>query len=160
MTATTQFERRTLSAALLLAGTVGFASASLAQYPDNPSRLTIALPPPETITPPLANDPIGARIDRTAGTDAIKPATGPDSKQSIVNEAMSERPIIPSKAELPDAAFKKLDAGGKGYVSKEDVRELSGFDKSFELANANKDGRLSPEEFRKAWANYTGRKSG
>ena len=160
MTATTSFARSTLSLALLLAGSLAFAGAAAAQYPEDPSRLTIALPPPGAITPPLANDPIGARIDRTAGTDATKAATGSDSKPSLVNEAMSDKPIIPSKAELPDAAFKKLDAGGKGYVSKEDVRDLSGFDKSFELADTNKDGKLSPEEFKKAWANYTGRKTG
>jgi hypothetical protein len=160
MTAMTSFECKTLSALLLLAGGFAFPSAALAQYPEDPSKLTIALPPPSAITPPLANDPIGARIGRTAGTDATKAATDSDSKLSIVNETMSDKPIIPSKAELPDAAFKKLDAGGKGYVSKEDVRELSGFDKSFELADANKDGKLSPAEFRKAWANYTGRKSG
>jgi EF hand len=160
VTAVTSFERKTLSALLLLAGSLAFAGAAAAQYPEDPSRLTIALPPPGAITPPLANDPIGARIGRTAGTDATKVAASPDSKRSIVSQTMSERPIIPSKAELAAAAFKKLDAGGKGYVSKEDVRELSGFDKSFELADANKDGKLSPEEFRKAWANYTGRKSG
>ena len=159
MTAMTAFERETLSA-LLLAGTLAFAGAASAQYPEDPSKLTIALPPPRAITPPLANDPIGARIDRTATTDTSKAAMDSDSTQSIVREAMSDKPIIPSKAELPDAAFKKLDAGGKGYVSKEDVRGLSGFDKSFELADAKKNGKLTPEEFRKAWANYTGRSSG
>jgi hypothetical protein len=162
MTAVTSFQRKTLSAALLLAGSLAFAAPALAQYPEDPSKLTIALPPPGAITPPLANDPIGARIDRTTGTDLAKAAnaTSSDSRASILNEAMSDKPIIPSKAELADAAFKKLDAGGKGYVSKEDVRELSGFDKSFELADRNKDGKLTPEEFGKAWANYTGRKSG
>jgi len=55
---------------------------------------------------------------------------------------MSDTPIIPNKAELPDAAFKKLDAGGNGYVSKEDIRGMSGFEKSFQLADANKDGKL------------------
>jgi len=159
MTATTAFECKTLFAALL-AGTLAFAGTALAQYPEDPSRMTIALPPPGAITPPLANDPIGARIDRTAGTDAARAATGSDSKASIVSEAMSDKPIIPSKAELPDAAFKKLDAGGKGYVSKQDVRELSGFNNSFELADVNKDGKLTPDEFKKAWANYTGRKTG
>jgi hypothetical protein len=159
MTATTAFERKTLSSALF-AGALAFAGTALAQYPEDPSKLTIALPPPGAITPPLANDPIGARIDRTAGTDAGKAVMDSDSKQSIVREAMSDKPIIPSKAELPDAAFKKLDAGGKGYVSKQDVRELSGFNSSFELADVNKDGKLTPEEFKKAWANYTGRKTG
>jgi hypothetical protein len=150
---------KTLSAALI-AGSLAFAAASLAQYPQDPSRLTIALPPPSTITPPLANDPIGARIDRTAGTDATKPARADSSQQPLVKEAMSDKPIIPSKAELPDAAFKKLDAGGKGYVSKEDVKDVAGFDKSFELADTDRDGKLDAAEFRKAWADYTGRKSG
>ena len=85
---------------------------------------------------------------------------GRESSQPIAREAMSDTPIIPSKAELPDAAFKKLDAGGKGYVSKEDIRGMSGFDKSFQLADANKDGKLNAAEFRKAWADYTGRANG
>src|SRR5215472_1121867 len=89
MTATTAFECKTLSAALL-AGTLAFAGTALAQYPEDPSRMTIALPPPGAITPPLANDPIGARIDRTAGTDTGKAVMDSDSKQSIVREAMSD----------------------------------------------------------------------
>jgi Ca2+-binding EF-hand superfamily protein len=89
-----------------------------------------------------------------AGTSAAQYPT------STLHEMLSDKPIIPSKAELPDAAFKKLDAGGKGYVAREDVKGLSGFDKSFQLADANNDGRLNRAEFDKAWANYTGRKEG
>ena len=33
----------------------------------------------------------------------------------------AEKPMIPSKAELPDSAFKKLDVGGKGYVTKDKI---------------------------------------
>jgi hypothetical protein len=153
----TSLERKALSA-MLLAGSLAFAAGSLAQYPQDPSRLTIALPPPSAVTPALANDPIGAQLDRTAGTGATMPATGTDSSR-IAKEAMSEKPIIPSKAELPDAAFKKLDAGGKGYVSKEDVKDLAGFDKSFTAGDGDKDGKLSAGEFKRAWADYTGRKS-
>jgi hypothetical protein len=145
---------------LLFAASLGFAGASLAQYPQDPSKVTIALPPPGAVTPPLANDPIGARVDKTAAPEAGKSATGSESSQPSAKEAMSDTPIIPSRAELPDAAFRKLDAGGKGYVSKEDVKGLSGFEKSFQLADANKDGKLSPAEFSKAWADYTGRRNG
>ena len=159
MKPSTSFVRKALPAALLLAVGIGHAGSSLAQYPEDPSRLTIALPPPGAVTPPLPNDPIGARVERTPASDASK-STGADSRPSVLQDAMSDRPIIPSKAELPDAAFKKLDAGGKGYVSREDVKDVYGFGKSFELADANKDGRLDAAEFRKAWADYTGRKSG
>ena len=149
-----------LHAALLTAAGLGFAGAGIAQYPQDPSRVTISLPPPSAVTPPLASDPIGARVDKAAATQAGKSATGRESSQPIAREAMSDTPIIPSKAELPDAAFKKLDAGGKGYVSREDIKGLSGFEKSFQLADANKDGKLNAAEFRKAWADYTGRANG
>lgn len=145
---------------MTLAASLAFAGAALAQYPENPSKLTIALPPPGAITPPLANDPLGARLDRTAVPESNKSGSTESSQPSILEDAMSEKPIIPSRAEMADAAFRKLDAGGKGYVSKDDVRDLSGFDKSFQLADANKDGKLDAAEFKKAWADYTGRKSG
>ena len=83
-----------------------------------------------------------------------------DKFAASTKELMSEKPIIPSKAEMPDAAFKKLDAAGKGFVSKQDTRDLNGFDNSFQFADENHDGKLDASEFRKAWANYTGRKSG
>ena len=153
-------EHKPLRAALLFVASLGFAGASLAQYPQDPSRVTISLPPPGAVTPPLANDPIGARVDKTAAPEAGTSATGSESSQPLAKEAMSDTPIIPGKAELPDAAFRKLDARGKGYVSKEDIKNLSGFDKSFELGDANKDGRLSPAEFGKAWADYTRRRNG
>ena len=153
-------QRKLSHAALLIAATLGFAGAGIAQYPQDPSRVTISLPPPSAVTPPLASDPIGARVDKTATTEAGKSATGSQSSHPIAREAMSGTPIIPNKAELPDAAFKKLDAGGKGYVSKEDIKGLSGFEKSFQLADANRDGRLDAAEFRKAWADYTGRANG
>ena len=152
--------RKLLPLALLTAASLGVTGASLAQYPQDSSRVTISLPPPSAVTPPLANDPIGARVDKTATTEAGKSATGGETSQPIAREAMSDTPIIPGKAELPDAAFKKLDAGGKGYVSMEDIKGLIGFEKSFKLADTNKDGRLNAAEFRKAWADYTGRTNG
>ena len=79
---------------------------------------------------------------------------------SSTKELMAAKPIIPSKAEMPDAAFKKLDPTGKGYVTTADTKELNGFDKAFQVADANHDGKLDAAEFKKAWATYTGRKSG
>jgi hypothetical protein len=66
-------------------------------------------------------------------------------------------PIAPSRAETPDAAFKKLDASGKGYVSQEDAKVLSGFDQAFQASDANHDGKLTADEFNKAWSMYSGK---
>jgi len=143
-----RLERSSLVTALVLAGSVSLAGAAFAQYPQDQSKPTITPPPATAVTPPLANDPAGAK-------PASKGASEPSTK-----ELMSAKAIIPSKAELPDAAFKKLDAGGKGYVTAEDTKELTGFEKSFQVADANHDGKLDAAEFKKAWASYTGRKSG
>jgi len=59
---------------------------------------------------------------------------------------------MPSRTDSANAAWQKL--GSKGYVSKDDVKDLSGF--SFDTADANHDGRLSQDEFSKAWSSYSG----
>jgi hypothetical protein len=144
-------------AALLLAGSVSLATVAAAQYPEDPSKPTIAPPSASSVTPPLANDSVGASADRAAPATGLTLRNEPMVSKSNLADAMAEKPIIPSKAELPDAAFKKLDAEAKGYVSKEDVSELNGFEQAFQQADVNKDGKLSPAEFDKAWAYYTGR---
>ena len=144
--------RKSLVTALVLAGSVSLAGAAFAQYPQDQSKPTVTPPPATSVTPPLANDPAGAKADRPASS---KSASEPSTK-----ELMAAKPMIPSKAELPDAAFKKLDATGKGYVTAEDTKDLVGFDKAFQLADANHDGKLDAAEFKKAWASYTGRSSG
>jgi EF hand len=65
----------------------------------------------------------------------------------------------PSKAEAADAAFKKLDASGKGYVSMDDAKAVPGFEKSFQANDADHDGKLTLAEFKKAWQEFTGNKS-
>ena len=40
--------------------------------------------------------------------------------------------------------------------SKDDVRQLSGFDQTFTQNDVNRDGRLTSDEFRKAWTTYSG----
>ena len=64
--------------------------------------------------------------------------------------------IPPGRAETPDSAFRKLDAANKGYVSKDDAKQLSGFDAAFQQADANNDGKLTQDEFKKAWSTYSG----
>jgi Ca2+-binding EF-hand superfamily protein len=57
---------------------------------------------------------------------------------------------MPSRSEPADSAYRALDAGNRGYLSKTDVQGLEGF--SFDQADANKDGRISKEEFARAWS--------
>lgn len=80
---------------------------------------------------------------------AGRPAAGP----AMPSEP---KPIPPSRAEISDSAFKKLDAAAKGFVSAEDARSLDGFAQAFQQNDADRDGKLNPNEFRNAWRTYTG----
>jgi len=64
--------------------------------------------------------------------------------------------VVPNRAELPNSAFTKLDAGSRGYVTLDDVRQLEGFETAFRQADQNGDGRLNASEFNSAWGVYTG----
>lgn len=64
--------------------------------------------------------------------------------------------VVPSRVENADSAFAKLDIGKKGYLTIEDTKVLSGFDKPFKSNDKNGDGKLSPEEFMPSWEAYTG----
>jgi Ca2+-binding EF-hand superfamily protein len=64
--------------------------------------------------------------------------------------------MTPNKSETAASAFEKLDAAHAGYVTKEQAAKLDGFDKVFTQADKDKDDKLSQEEFRAAWALYTG----
>lgn len=66
------------------------------------------------------------------------------------------KPLVPSKAEMADSAFKKLDPTGKGFVTMEDTRGLAGFDVAFRDADPDGTGKLDFRQFKKAWANYSG----
>lgn len=50
----------------------------------------------------------------------------------------------------PSERFRALDRDGDGFLSREEVRELRGYERAFEEADDNRDGRLSPDEFVKA----------
>ena len=68
--------------------------------------------------------------------------------------------VTPNRSELASSAFAKMDASHIGYVTKEQTAKLSGFDKVFAQADKNKDGKLDPDEFKVAWAIYTGNPQG
>ena len=54
------------------------------------------------------------------------------------------------KARAGDAKFMKLDANADGVLTQEEVKHLRGYAGPFNEADANRDGRLDPDEFIKA----------
>jgi Ca2+-binding EF-hand superfamily protein len=63
--------------------------------------------------------------------------------------------VVPSKQEIPAMAFDKLDPGKRGFVTRADVANLPGFESAFQQADENNDGRLSQDEFARAWEIYS-----
>ena len=98
------------------------------------------------------------RPANAADTVGTSVATPPVLEKLEDSAEIVKPPIPPSKSELPDSAFKKLDVERKGYVTRDEVRELTGFDKVFDAVDVEHTGRLNEAEFRKAWEIYSGNK--
>ena len=90
---------------------------------------------------------------------ADTPAASPSEMQSRGAQADAPKPVLPNKSELPDSAFKKLDPTAKGYVAKEDIKGLEGFDRIFDKVDAKHTGKLNQAQFKKAWDQYASEKS-
>ena len=138
-----------LIAALLICGAVGFVGQGLAQSTSgDQSGASTAQRPPAA-----ANSG-----SSSSGAYSASP-TGPSGQSASPSGAGSmttAKGIAPSKSEMSDSAFKKLDASNKGYITKDDAKALSGFDSSFQAADSDHDGKLTVDEFKKAWTSFTG----
>jgi len=138
-----------LIAALLMSGAVGFAGQGLAQSTsgDQSGASTAQRPPAAANTG-----------SSSSGANSASPAgpSGQSTSPSGAGSMTTAKGIAPSKSEMSDSAFKKLDASNKGYITKDDAKSLSGFDSSFQAADSDHDGKLTVDEFKKAWTSFTG----
>src|SRR5204862_7458880 len=134
-----------LIAALLMSGAVGIAGQGLAQSTsgDQSGASTAQRPP-------------AAANTGSSSSGANSVPSGQSTSPSGAGSMTTTKGIAPSKSEMSDSAFKKLDASNKGYVTKDDAKSLSGFDSSFQAADSDHDGKLTVDEFKKAWTSFTG----
>ena len=141
-----------LVAALLMSGAVGFAGSGLAQSTsgDQSGASTKTRPAAAADTGSSSSGAYSASPNAPSGQSTSPSSKSPDASTT------SAKGIAPSKSEMSDSAFKKLDASNKGYVTKDDTKTLSGFDSSFQAADADHDGKLTADEFKKAWTSFTG----
>ena len=87
--------------------------------------------------------------------------TTPAQSQTPRSSTPTQMPAVtPNKSETAASAFEKLDTAHAGYVTKEQAAKLDGFDTAFTQADKKKDGKLDRDEFKEAWAIYTGKPQG
>ena len=129
----------------------------------SPSSTQSATPPSSTqpAAAPSSTQPSSSRGTaagaQTQGTATPNATTGAGyTGGGISGGVPGMSGVTPNRAELASSAFTKLDAGNRGYVTPEDVRQLEGFESAFRQADQNGDGRLNASEFNSAWGAYTG----
>ena len=61
--------------------------------------------------------------------------------------------LTPTPFEPPEHVFNRLDANRTGYLTREQLGTLERF--PFDQADLDRDGRLSPAEFSRAWGAWT-----
>ncbi|HSH72556.1 MAG TPA: hypothetical protein VK974_05800 [Methylophilaceae bacterium] len=84
-------------------------------------------------------------------------ATAADMTEIPPSDTTELPNVVPSKHEIAESAFTKLDRGQKGFVSPEDVKVLPEFNKRvFAKVDADHDGKLTREEFKIGWYVYAG----
>ena len=91
--------------------------------------------------------PVGMVLPWTVQTGSTAP-TLPGHATTRVSSSKGPAEM-PTRAEAATVAYHALDSTNRGYLSRSEVQALKGF--SFEEADINQDGRLSEEEFAKAW---------
>ena len=141
--------RRSVALALVSGALVAGSAVAQTASPAAPSAAPpsvnagTALPPTPMAAPPAPGMPSSAT-----------PGTTTPSMNGTHSQSGGITSIAPSKSELSSSAFEKLDVNKRGFVTRADVAQLPGFDSAFRQADGNNDGRLSQDEFQRAWALY------
>ena len=55
----------------------------------------------------------------------------------------------------PRDGIRQARPGKRGFITRTDTANLPGFESAFQQADENNDGRLSQDEFARAWAIYS-----
>lgn len=90
-----------------------------------------------------------------AGAPTGPPVVSPDSPTAPPEIV---KPVLPSEFDEPDKVFKRIDADKRGYVTLDETKDLIGFKDAFQAVDSNGSGKLTPAQFRKAWAIYKTKK--
>jgi len=64
------------------------------------------------------------------------------------------KPVVPSELKDADIVFNEIDLSGRGYVTRQETKDLIGFDEAFRAVDTKGSGKLTRAQFRKAWALY------
>ena len=94
-------------------------------------------------------------LAQSAAPDPAAPAVRPKGGPAPATPPTGT-PLSPTTLEPADAVFNRLDHNRKGFLTRDQGQSIDGF--SFDTADTNHDGRLSSDEFEKAWADYASRK--
>jgi hypothetical protein len=105
----------------------------------------------------------GLLMVNSAGGDERKvPAQGADTPASAPSESPLPstvppeiiKPVAPKKLESAESVFRELDVNKRGYVTREDTKDLLGFEDAFRAVDKRNSGRLTLNQFRRAWSIY------
>jgi len=64
------------------------------------------------------------------------------------------KPVQPSELKSADAVFNELDVSQRGYVTRQETKDLVGFGNAFRAVDTQGSGKLTRAQFRKAWELY------
>ena len=81
-------------------------------------------------------------------------SNGAHGQQPATTPPEIVKPVPLGELKSADAVFNELDLAGRGYVTREDTKELIGFGEAFLAVDTKGSGKLTRKQFRKAWALY------
>jgi hypothetical protein len=132
------------------------------QVPPPVNAVTPALAPAQQTPPgtaaapvqPLTNSALPPLSGQVPGpptsTGTGQPMTGAAAGQPLTSAQPITAMRTPARSDDAQTAFRALDPTNRGFVTRADTDKISGF-LGFDNADADRDGRLTPEEFQNAW---------